>query len=43
MARDFHVSRLHQNAVPDKTEEKDEDEGGYECDEKFTPVHKPGF
>ena len=40
---DFHVGGLHQNAVPDETEEKDEYERSNKCDEKFTPVHERGF
>ena len=40
---DFHVGGLHQNAVPDEAEEKDEYERSNKCDEKFTPVHERGF
>src|SRR5713101_7607888 len=33
MAGDFHVSRLHEKTVPDKPEEKDENERGDKADE----------
>jgi hypothetical protein len=39
MARDFHVRGLHQNAVPDESEEEHEHKRRDECDKEFCPVH----
>ncbi len=39
MRCDFHVGRLHENAVPDKPEKENENECRNECDEEFYPVH----